>query len=722
MYSKKQLDSVLQKHFGYKELKQEQYDIINNVLAGRDVCAILPTGFGKSICYQIPFLVSKKIVVVVSPLIALMEDQVKQLQEKNIMACSFNSTNSNKNLDMSEIYKGKHKIIYTSPEYLSTNEYIISKLYEKNILALVAIDEAHCVSSWGNDFRPSYQKLKFIKEFAPDIPILALTATATKKIQDDICNFLLLKDHVFITGNFDRPNLHINIGQRDSDIFENTIGPLLHQHKQNKMLIYCKTKDDTEKLASKINAIGITCDYYHAGKSAKLRQECQEKFSTGKLNCIVATIAFGLGINIPNIRLVVHYNCPGDLESYYQEIGRAGRDGQKSYCYMFFSNKDFMISNFFIKEIKDDKFKQYKEHELKYMQQFVYSKLCRRNMLLKHFDKTSNVTSCDMCDICCCKIKNSNLEDQTIYAILFLGLLEKYNKKMGKCSLINILRGSKSQKIIRYQTFAQQWFGRGKDQTEEWWKHFINQLLVLDYVNETNLSGIEKCKFGSVIELTNKSKLWLKEMKEIENLQDIPDNLKIIVDIPIKMKKILISNDICKQNFTNASCDVYDKFNMIIEQSDIIEYIKPDNRKTQEITYDLFLQEKTIKEIAQIRNLSVITIENHILDLFKEHKITDYEQFALTNKIYRKIIKKIKKYKIDYKNVNLSSINDILKKKYSYFHIKLSLFILDDRYMNIIQQSNCININNFNLINKVHDYNNDNADNDKFNFIKSLKL
>lgn len=549
---KDKLDALLQKYFGYNSLKDEQYKIINNVLDGKDVCAILPTGFGKSICYQMPFLATNKNVIVVSPLIALMEDQVRQLKEKNIPVVALNSNNNGKDISILEIYKGEYKIIYTTPEYLAKNNKFIAKMAKMDILAMVAVDESHCASNWGNDFRPDYQKLSCIREYAPNVPILALTATATKHIQDDICKILQLKDPIFITGNFDRPNLYLSVDMKQSDTFDTKIKSLLEKFKESKILIYCKTKDDTDKLAEEINKLGIKADSYHAGKSNEARNKCQEKFTKGEINCIVATIAFGMGINIPDIRLVIHYGSPSDLESYYQEIGRAGRDGNKSECHMFYSNKDFYISRLFTGDIKNPQFKKYKEKELEYMQKYIHTKICRRHILLKHFDNTSDVRNCEMCDIC--TYHKKNLQDHTGLAIKILSLVYSYNRSMGVGSFIKILRGSNEKKLDKIRKKVPTYFGLGKDKKEDWWKLFFNQLKANDYITEKTLAG-SKFAAVSVIEITKKG---IDTIIFAEENEVIPDKYKILLDMPDDAK-VTEKSSIITNPFDHF--DDFDKFN-----------------------------------------------------------------------------------------------------------------------------------------------------------------
>ena len=507
---KDKLNELLYETFGHKKLKKEQYKIIKNILNGNDVCGVLPTGFGKSVCYQLPFLYTNKSVIVVSPLISLIEDQVKQLKKMNIPVCSLDSNNKNKSSCLREIFSGENKIIFSTPEYLALNDKVLRTLEANKQLALIAIDESHCVSNWGNDFRPSYKKLSCLRDYIPTTPILALTATATEKIQQDICKILRLNDPVFITGSFDRPNLYISVAERNKNTFDIKIKTLLKIYKNQKILIYCRSRNECDDLAKEIKKLGYKCDSYHARKTD--RSEIQLAFTNGELDCIVATIAFGLGINIPDIRLVIHYNCPSDLESYYQEIGRAGRDGKESECYLFYSSKDFLVSRRFLNSIQNSEFKKYKEKELKYIQTFVMSKSCRRKILLDHFDDNYDIEECDNCDYCCSP-KGTKI-DYSKEAKLFFKILIKINKMFGIGLIIKIIRGSQCKQVMRIKYLINDFIGKGKSYSEQWWKAFANQLQVNGYIGETKLEN-SKSKFaGSVIKITSMGREWYRNRDE----------------------------------------------------------------------------------------------------------------------------------------------------------------------------------------------------------------
>ena len=522
-------NAILKKYFKYPALKAEQFTIISNVLDGKDVFAILATGFGKSICYQLPTMISKKCVIVISPLIALMHEQGEEMKSKNIPVCVFNSTKNQSEKDYIQynLLKGEYKLIYMTPEYLIKSEEFIKKLVEKDNLAMICIDEAHAVSTWGLDFRVSYTKLNIIREWIPEIPILTLTATASTKVKDDVSKMLGLVNPFEVIGNFDRPNLNIKVYPRSENIIVN-IGSLLEKYKNEYIIIYCKTRDETDTLAETINNFGIKCESYHAGIADKKRTEIQQDFIDSKFKCIIATIAFGMGINIPTVRLVIHYNCPKNMESYYQEIGRAGRDGLPSECVLFYSKKDFYVNRLFLKTITDDSHRMYQESQIRLIEKYVYASDCRRKLLLINFGQ--KIDSCTNCDNCINKLNISEKEivpikmiDYTKEIYLYLNLMNRIDNKFGSGMSVYILIG-KSSKVKEYMCKFEQYGAGISFGNENWWKELIRLLINDDIVIETQVKG----SFGTTISLTNKGKMLRKKLitrfpKYIDLLQTIED-------------------------------------------------------------------------------------------------------------------------------------------------------------------------------------------------------
>jgi len=501
-------NQLVKKYWGYDSLKPTQFEIIKKVVEEKkDVCAILATGFGKSLCYQLPYLITKKNVIVISPLIALMHEQGQEMMSKGIPTAVFNSsTNSKKQYEEKTIItNGLAKLIFMTPEFFIKSQEFIESIEEN--LALVCIDEAHAVSTWGLDFRSSYTGLGVIKDWVSHVPILTLTATASVKVRQDISKILKLSDPEVIIGDFDRPNLLVKVQPRHSDIMDD-IQILLEKYSGEYMIIYCKTRDDTDLVADRIRELGIPCESYHAGMGDKIRTVIQQNFIEGKIKCMCATIAFGMGINIPNVRLVIHYNCPKNIESYYQEIGRAGRDGKPSECVLFYSEKDFQINRFLVKDMVNPVQKAYQEDQIRQIEKYVYTTLCRRKMILYNFGQT--IDSCPNCDNCL-KAKTLNnkvfLIDYTCPIYLLLNILTKTNGKFGFGMCINVLLGKQS----KVKDWMESWeeygsglsFGPSKNSDKEiWFKELNRYLLNEDLVIETQAMGM----FFSTTSLTLKGK------------------------------------------------------------------------------------------------------------------------------------------------------------------------------------------------------------------------
>ena len=592
-----QYNDILKKYFGHNSLKKEQFEIIYNLInKKKDVCAILATGYGKSLCYQLPLLITNKSVIVVSPLISLMKDQRMSMERLNIPVCCFNSDHkfSEKLKHKTNILNGNHSLIYMTPEYLMECEDFIKELSED--IALVCIDEAHCISSWGNDFRQSYSKLNIIKEWIPNVPVLAVTATASSRVRNDICKLLSLENPVMIIGTFDRPNLYIKISVKGNSV-KTDLSDLLEKFKNEYIIIYCKTREDTEKTALVINELGILCFAYHAGLSNSDRDTIQTNFNNGLYKCIVATIAFGMGINVPNIRLVVHYSCPKNLESYYQEIGRAGRDGKNSECHLFYSIKDFILNRFFIKDIKNVKYREYQEQEIRNIQKYVYTTECRRKILLNNFGE--NMISCNNCDNCKKKIILEK-SDFTVQSHKILSLISLLKGKFGRGIYINILRGSTAKNVSAYRDLEA--YDSGKDYSTNFLKALIRILINNEYLQETQIAQ----KFGSTIECTKKSLLWLERMSKYQEIVNIDEKDKLIFVLTDEIKLYIKSNkfDNKSDKFDNKSDKLDNKSDKLDNKSDKLDNKsdkltnKSNNKKNDHSRWDNEQEQQLLDNIA----------------------------------------------------------------------------------------------------------------------------
>ena len=507
------MNDILKEHFGYSKLKDKQEEIINSILDGNDTIGVLSTGYGKSICYQLPYLITKKNVIIISPLISLMEDQYNKLKNLNISVYCLNSNNSNKNEDKNSILDGNHGLIYMSPEYFHSSETFIKSLAKKKLISLITIDESHCISTWC-DFRPEYRELSNIRKWAKNIPILALTATATDKIISDIKKTLSLNEPNLIKSSFHRENLDINLVRKyNKEIDLNEIVDLVKKlGKTDKAIIYCKTKDETDDFVLRLKEHNIKSKSYHAGKTNQLRNKIQDKFTNGSTNIIIATIAFGMGIDIPNIRLIVNYGISKDMESFYQEIGRAGRDGNKSQIYVYWSNGDLNVNKSFLNNISDVNFKKKQMNRILEMEKFVNNNGCRMKYITKYFGE--DISNCNHCDYCLSnkdeiKIDITNESYQIIKTVKLL----KYS--FGTSMISEILFGSDSKKLkSEYKKIST--FGKLKHVKKDRIKEIIRFLIINSYLIEEKL---EK-SFGSVIKITNKGTNFVSV-----SLDEVIDNI-----------------------------------------------------------------------------------------------------------------------------------------------------------------------------------------------------
>ncbi|MEO8044499.1 MAG: RecQ family ATP-dependent DNA helicase, partial [Spartobacteria bacterium] len=391
------LSPALKKHFGYDAFRPLQEEIVRDALAGRDVFVLMPTGGGKSLCFQLPSLLRAGLTIVISPLISLMKDQVDALQASGVAATFLNST-----LDGTEararlrgLYNGEFRLLYVAPERLMLDSFI-EKVREWNV-ALVAIDEAHCISEWGHDFRPEYREMARLREILPNVPIMALTATATERVREDILKQLNLRDPKCYVASFDRPNLAYKVLPKSSPYDQ--LLDLLRTRPNDSGIVYCASRKTADSVAAKLNADGIAAKPYHAGLEAEERARNQEMFLRDDVRVVSATIAFGMGINKPNVRFVVHYDLPKNIESYYQETGRAGRDGLPSDCVLLFNPGDVVKQNRFIDEKSESEARIARE-QLRQMVHYAETRECRRTTLLRYFGEERPNEPCNGCDNC----------------------------------------------------------------------------------------------------------------------------------------------------------------------------------------------------------------------------------------------------------------------------------------------------------------------------------
>ena len=688
----------LKENFGFEKFRPNQEDIINCILSGQDTLAIMPTGGGKSICFQLPALVFPGITIVISPLIALMKDQVDSLKANGINACFINSsqTEAEQQFYIESLKSNQIKLVYVAPESLSYLENAFSEI----TVSLIAIDEAHCISAWGHDFRPAYTNLGYLKNRFPSTPILALTATADKATRKDISQQLNLKNPKTFVASFDRKNLSLEVRPALDRVKQ--IIDFIKEKPNESGIVYCLSRKTTEELAEKLQKIGINAKAYHAGLDSKIRSKTQDEFINDDCQVVCATIAFGMGIDKSNVRWVIHYNLPKNIEGYYQEIGRAGRDGLPSETILFESYGDLIQLQKFASEGLNAEVQLAK---LERMKQYADALSCRRKILLSYFGELVT-ENCGNCDIC----KNPPaFFDGTIIAQKALSAIIRLQENEPLPVIVDFLRGSKNAYIFEKEYQNLKTYGVGQDISWYDWNQYIIQLINLGYCeiafhqqNKIRLTAFakkvlyegEKVQLTTVQKITiEKSEIQEKKNKTVANslfetLRKLRYEIAQEEDVPAY---VIFSDAALRQMETNRpmsddeliAIDGVGKAKLEKYGDAFIKAIidfqksKPLKKKKEATTYketlELYTKGLSVEEISIKRKLGLGTIMSHLAKLYTDGASIDLSPFVSEEEVARIADAQIK---LESPNA-LKPYFDYFEEKMAYEKIRLALAILE---------------------------------------------
>lgn len=662
--------ALLRRFYGYSQFRPLQLDIITSAAEGRDSVVLMPTGGGKSICYQIPALLADGgVTIVVSPLIALMKDQVTALTANGIPAAAVNSmqTEAENHSILEQLFTGRVKILYISPERLLME---IDRWSRDLPVSLIAIDEAHCISQWGHDFRPTYTQLSRLKEVFPKVPIMALTATADRLTRDDIAKQLCLRDPALFIGSFDRPNISLRVMNNPGKSQRlRYISTLIERYRHDSGIVYCLSRKAAESMNNDLLALGDKSVVYHAGLSITERNLAQDRFINGDVQVVCATVAFGMGIDKSNIRWVVHNNMPRNIESYYQEIGRAGRDGVKAEAIMFYSYSDIITLQSFVDESGQQAINNEK---LKRMQEYAESSLCRRRILLSYFNETMD-HDCGNCDVC---LNPPERMDGTVIALKAMSAIIRVNGAVGFSMLIDILRGAAKHDLIERGYHLIKTYGAGRDLSYHEWNSYLSQLIQLGLIdiayNESN--HLKVTEYGASV-LRDRTPVTLAKFKEFERrkpgsrkkeyiqepeLKPAERLLAELKEVRVKLARkeqvppYIIFSDKTLLEMVRVEPTDMDAFSKVegVGEKKTVKYWKPfvtAIRKFKGIAESLgtgLSHDETllllnagydVAGIAETKGIKPRTVYTHIVSLIRQDKLTDFST-VITREQYTRVM------------------------------------------------------------------------------------
>ncbi|MGJ5633463.1 DNA helicase RecQ [Nostoc edaphicum] len=664
------LEQALKYHFGYDQFRPGQRQIIEDALQNRDLMVVMPTGGGKSLCFQLPALLKNGLTVVVSPLIALMQDQVEALRNNNINATFLNSSlNAYKVRSREEaILSGKVKLLYVAPERLLSERFLpfLDLVKEKIGISSFAIDEAHCVSEWGHDFRPEYRQLKSLRKRYPDVPTVALTATATDRVRSDIIQQLGLKQPSIHLASFNRENLYYEVRPKTKYAYAELLE--LIRETEGSTIIYSLTRKKVDELTFKLQNDKVIALPYHAGLSDEERSSNQTRFIRDDVRVMVATIAFGMGINKPDVRLVVHFDLPRNIESYYQESGRAGRDGEPSRCTIFFSFGDVKTIEWSIDQKTDPQEQLIAKQQLRQMIDYAEGTDCRRTIQLGYFGERfpGNCGNCDNCR------HPKPVQDWTIEAMKFLSCVARCKERFGMLHIIDVLRGAKKDKILQYEHDKLSTYGIGKDRTVDEWRMLGRSLLHQGLIEQTSdgysvlklnalswevmrkqrtvslaVTTVQKITWEQGSEKAEVAEILLQKLrslrKQLADEQSVPpyvifhdSTLKLMVQVqPQNLTEFAKLSGVGSHKLAQYGEKFITEIRAYrqekgLQNKSVTSVSSPNSSSsyTELQTLQLHQQGLNIAQIAKKRNLSPATVSNHLEKLIEKNQPVDLNQLV----------------------------------------------------------------------------------------------